>query len=75
MQTWIPEFNANKLQGLRVPTWVTLRGILGEFMKVATQIASRLGVLMRSDNWNAVSLEQRFSVAMEAGVDGAPCCR
>ncbi|XP_073388304.1 uncharacterized protein [Physcomitrium patens] len=71
LQTWTLGSDANKHShiGLRVPTWVTLRGIPGEFMKVSNQIASGLRVLLGGDNRSAVSSDQRFCVAMEAGVE------
>jgi hypothetical protein len=29
LQTWIPNFNPNRSTGLKVPTWITLKGVRG----------------------------------------------
>lgn len=49
LQTWAPAFNANCPSNLKVPTWITLRGIPGEFLVVAKEIAEGLGKLIGSD--------------------------
>jgi hypothetical protein len=67
LQTWTPGFVASKPTGLKVPTWVTLKDVPGEFMRVAAEMASGLGELLGSDRRNAVSRDQRFCVGITSG--------
>jgi hypothetical protein len=53
--------------GLRVPTWVTLKEVPGEFHGVAAEIAGMLGELVGSDRRNPHCSDQRFGIALEAG--------
>lgn len=67
LQTWTTGFDSGKPSRLKVPTWVTLRGIPGEFLGVAKEIAGGLGELLGSDKRNATCADQRFCVALQAG--------
>jgi len=67
LQTWATGFNPCHPTRLKVPTWVTLRGIPGEFLGEADKIAGGLGDLLASDRRNAHTAEQRFCVALQAG--------
>lgn len=67
LQTWTPGFNAAKPVGLRIPTWVTLKGVPDEFLGVAEQIASGLGELLGSDRRNQGSMDQRFCLGLLSG--------
>jgi hypothetical protein len=66
-QTWMPGFNASRPVGLKVPTWVTLKGVPGEFLNVAAEMAGRLGDLLGSDKRNAYTTDQRFCVGLVSG--------
>lgn len=68
LQTWTTDFDSSKPLRLKVPTWVTLRGIPGEFLGVAKEIAGGLGELLGSDKRNAHTADQRFCVALQAGL-------
>ena len=63
LQTWATGFNASHPTRLKVPTWVTLRGIPGEFLGVAKDIAGGLGELLGSDKRNAFK-----AVALQSGM-------
>lgn len=67
MQTWTTGFDSSKPSRLKVPTWVTLRGIPGEFLSVAKEIAGGLGELLGNDRRNSSAADQRFCVALQAG--------
>jgi hypothetical protein len=67
LQTWTPDFNSSKPVGLKVPTWITLRKLRGEFLGVADQIAADLGEVVGSDKRNAYCTDQRFCVALTSG--------
>ena len=67
LQTWASGFDSSKPSRLKVPTWVTLRGIPGEFLGVAKDIAAGLGELLGSDKRNACTADQRFCVALQSG--------
>jgi hypothetical protein len=66
-QTWMPGFNATKPVGLKVPTWVTLKDVPGEFLNVAAEMASKLGELLGSDKRNVFTTDQRFCVGLVLG--------
>lgn len=67
LQTWMPGFDSSKPSKLKVPTWVTLRGIPGEFLGVAKDIAAGLGDLLGFDKRNDHTADQRFCVALQSG--------
>lgn len=68
LQTWATGFNASHPTQLKVPTWITLRGIPGEYLGVAKEIAGGLGELLGCDRRNASSADQRFCVALQSGL-------
>jgi hypothetical protein len=67
LQTWTPNFNSSKPVGLKVPTWVTLKEVRGEFLGVADQIAADLGEVVGSDKRNAYCTDPSFCVALTSG--------
>lgn len=67
MKTWATGFNASHPTRLKVPTWVTLRGIPREFLGVGKEIAGGLGELLGCDKRNASLADQRFCVALQSG--------
>lgn len=67
LQTWTPGFNAAKPEGLKIPTWVTLKDVPDEFLGVAEQIAGGLGELLGVDRRNLGSMDQRFCLGLSSG--------
>lgn len=64
MQMWTLGFNAHKSLGIRVPTWVTLKSMPREFLHVANELASGLGVVLVVDKNNELLLDQRFCIGL-----------
>lgn len=61
LQTWTTSFDSSKPSRLKIPTWVTFRGIPGEFLGVAKEIAGGLGELLGNDTRNSATADQRFA--------------
>lgn len=68
LQTWTAGFNANKSSGLRIPTWVTLKNVPNEYLKVAPKTASRLGLVLGVDKRNEHMRDQRYCIGLLSGL-------
>ena len=64
LQTWTPNFNPSRPTGLKVPTWITLKGVRRECLGIADQIAASLGEVVGGDKHNAYCTNQRFCIAL-----------
>lgn len=67
LQTWTPGFNATRPVGLKVPTWITLKDVTGEFINVAEEIAQGLGEILGRDRRNSTAVDERFCVGLTTG--------
>jgi hypothetical protein len=67
LQSWASNFNSSQPTGLKVPTWITLKDVPGEFLGVVAEIASGLGDLVDSDKCNTYCSDQKFYVALKSG--------
>jgi hypothetical protein len=57
LQSWMSNFTSSKPTGLKVPTWITLKEVPGEFLGVAAKITAGLGDLVGSDKRNSHSTD------------------
>jgi hypothetical protein len=73
-QKWVPGFDPHEErggnlsaapQGMKIPTWITLRKVPEEFIGVAEQIAQGIGDLLGVDAANNSSSDQRFCVGLD----------
>lgn len=67
MQPWVPDFNPNRPVGLKLPVWITLKGVTDELLSSAQDLASGIGVVLGRHRGNATSSDQRFCVAVQSG--------
>jgi hypothetical protein len=72
LQLWIPSFNADKLQQLYVPTWITLRKLPREYLGIAAQIAEQVGKFIGSTASNPNRRELRFYIELKSGEGWKP---
>ena len=57
---------SSKSTSLKVPTWITLKEVPGEFLGVAAEIVAELGELVGSDKDNTYNSDQRFCVSLKS---------
>lgn len=67
VQPWIPDFNPQKPMGLKLPVWITLKGVRDELLSSAQELAAGIGVVLGRNRNNGTSSDQRFCVAVQAG--------
>jgi hypothetical protein len=72
LQPWVPAFNPDKPQDLFIPTWITLRKLPREYLKIASQIAEQVGTLIGCDPDNSYKREPRFCVGLRPGEGWEP---
>jgi hypothetical protein len=81
-QRWAPGFDPNadrglasptgKTFGMKIPIWITLHYLPDKFCGIASQIATSLGELLGTDTSNSESIDPRFCVAIDSGLDWEP---
>lgn len=64
MQPWVADFNPSKPIGLKLPVWITLKGVRDEMLSNAQELASGIGVVLGRHRNNAATSDQRFCVAV-----------
>jgi hypothetical protein len=82
-QRWVAGFDSDMERGnvstragtpisMRIPTWLILRNLKGEFRGIARQIAEDLGELLGEDQGNTDSNDPRYCVALPIGTGWEP---
>jgi hypothetical protein len=66
LQPWCAGFNPRKSEKLKMPGWVTLKDVLGEYMNNAMEIAESVGPVLGKNRGNSFQNDQKFCVALTA---------
>jgi hypothetical protein len=67
LQPWCLGFNPRKPEKMRMPVWVTLKDVPGEFRSSAMEIVESLGPVLGKNRSNVHQNDQKFCVALTAG--------
>lgn len=67
MQPWVANFDPSKPIGVKLPVWITLKGVRDELLSSAQELAAGIGLVLGRHQNNAYSMDQKFSVAVQAG--------
>jgi hypothetical protein len=67
LQPWCAGFNPRKPEKMRMPVWVTLKDVPGEFRSSAIDIAESLGPVLGKNRSNVQQNDQKFCVALTTG--------
>lgn len=67
MQPWVADFNPSKPIGLKLPVWITLKGVRDELLSSAQELAAGIGVVLGRHRNNSMSSDQKFCVAVQSG--------
>jgi hypothetical protein len=52
MQPWYPGFNPRKPDKMKMPVWVTLKDVLGEYRSTSMEIVESLGPVIGKNRGN-----------------------
>lgn len=67
LQLWVANFNSSRPVGLKLPAWVTLKGVHDELINSAQELAGGIGVVLGKHRNNTSSANLQFCVAVELG--------
>lgn len=66
LQPWVTNFNPSKPIGLKLPVWITLKGVRDELLSNAQDLPTGIEVVLGRSRNNVNSADQKFYVAVQA---------
>lgn len=66
MQPWIANFNPVSPIGLKLPVWITLKGVRDELLTIAQKLAAGIGVVLGRHRNNVFSADQKFCIVVQS---------
>jgi hypothetical protein len=67
LQPWCVGFNPKKPEKMKMPLWVTLKDVPGEYRSNAMELAESLGPVLGKNRGNLLYNDQKFCIALTAG--------
>lgn len=67
LQPWVGNFDPLQPKGMKMPVWITFRGVKDEFISSAQDLAQGIGTVLGRHRGNETRADQKFCVAVETG--------
>ena len=64
----MPAFNPGKLQGVRMPVWITLKNVPEEFLSSAQDMVTNIRVMLGWHKGNPHNTDQRFYIVVKTTI-------